>query len=271
MMHFERVESNDGTPAKSFLFLHGILGSGGNLRSIAKRFVASEPSWSVVLVDLRGHGKSPVGEAPHTLIACVGDLEALGAKLAYPVRGILGHSFGGKVALAYAGTHRAELERLVVVDSMPGTRRGGRGSESTLAVIEALKRMDAVYATRDSFIDALVKEGVERTTAMWLAMSLKREPDGLRLSFDMNSIDALLDDYFEVDLWPVLSLGTRFDTQVIIGDKSKVFAEEDRARCLALEVDSKLEVVTLPAGHWVHVDDGDGLVNALANPAKEPA
>lgn len=271
MLHFERVESNALTPTKSFLFLHGILGSGGNLRSIAKRFVAADPSWSVVLVDLRGHGKSAALEAPHTLIACVGDLEALGATLAYPVRGILGHSFGGKVALAYAGTHRAELERLVVVDSMPGARRGGRGSESTLAVIDALKRVNFAYATRDSFIDALVKEGVERTTAMWLAMSLRREPDGFHLSFDMRSIDALLDDYFEVDLWAVLSLGTRSNTQVIIGEKSSVFAEEDRARCLALEGDAKLEVVMLPAGHWVHVDDADGLVNALANPAKEHA
>jgi len=271
MLHFERVESNVGTPNKSFLFLHGILGSGGNLRSIARRLVAADSSWSVVLVDLRGHGKSPVGEAPHTLLGCVGDLEALGGTLAYPARGILGHSFGGKVALAYAGTHRAELERLVVVDSMPGARRGGLGSEGTLSVIEALKRVDAFYATRDSFIDALVKQGVERTTAMWLAMSLKREPEGLRMTFDMKVIDALLDDYLEVDLWSVLSLGTRFNTQVIIGEKSNVFTEEDRARCRALEVDSKVEVVTLPAGHSVHVDDADGLVNALANPAKEPS
>ena len=45
----------------------------------------------------------------------------------------------------------------------------------------------------------------------------------------MQAIDALLDDYFDVDLWPVLSLGTRFDTQVIIGEKSNVFADEDRS------------------------------------------
>jgi pimeloyl-ACP methyl ester carboxylesterase len=275
MLHVERVEASTETPSKTFLFLHGILGSGTNLRTIAKRFVTQCPAWSAVLVDLRGHGKSPHGDDPQTLAACAHDLEVVAAQLAYPVRGVLGHSFGGKVAMAYAAQHRAELERLVVVDSMPGARRGGRGSESTLSVIEALKSVPAMHPNRDSFIDAMVRLGVERSTAMWLAMSLRREPEGFRIGFDLAQIDALLDDYFAVDQWPVLALGTDTNTQVIVGDRSPVFAEEDRARCLALQGDSKLEVVTLPAGHWVHVDDPDGLVKALVHPrthvAKEPS
>ena len=261
MLHVERVEASTETPSKTFLFLHGILGSGTNLRTIAKRFVTQCPAWSAVLVDLRGHGKSPHGDDPQTLAACAHDLEVVAAQLAYPVRGVLGHSFGGKVAMAYAAQHRAELERLVVVDSMPGARRGGRGSESTLSVIEALKSVPAMHPNRDSFIDAMVRLGVERSTAMWLAMSLRREPEGFRIGFDLAQ--------------PVLALGADTNTQVIVGDRSPVFAEEDRARCLALQGDSKLEVVALPAGHWVHVDDPDGLVKALVHPrthvAKEPS
>ena len=268
MLHVERVEAPTEVPSKTFLFLHGILGSGANLRTIARRFVALCPSWSVVLVDLRGHGASPVGQGPHTLAACAADLEELSAGLAHPVRGILGHSFGGKVALAYAAGHRAELERLVVVDSMPGARAAGRGSESTLAVIEALKHVGPAHPNRDSFVDALVRLGVERSTAMWLAMSLKRTPEGFRVGFDLAAIDALLEDYFAVDLWPVLGLGSRQDTQLILGDLSPVFAAEDRARCLALQEDLKLELVTLAAGHWVHVDDPNGLVKALTGPAQ---
>lgn len=271
MLHVERVEASTETPTKTFLFLHGILGSGTNLRTIAKRFVTQCPTWSAVLVDLRGHGKSPHGDDPQTLASCADDLEAVATQLAYPVRGVLGHSFGGKVAMAYAARHRAELERLVVVDSMPGARRGGRGSESTLSVIEALKSVPVMHPNRDSFVDALVRLRVERSTAMWLAMSLKREPEGFRIGFDLAQIDALLDDYFEVDQWPVLALGRCANTQLIIGEKSPVFGSEDRARSLALQDDSKVEVVMLPAGHWVHVDDPDGLVEALVHPAKEPS
>src|SRR5438045_3613951 len=40
------------------LFLHGIFGTGGNWRTIARRWVALRPTWGAVLVDLRMHGRS---------------------------------------------------------------------------------------------------------------------------------------------------------------------------------------------------------------------
>lgn len=269
MLHHERVPAQSGRPERSFLFLHGILGSGGNLRSLARKLVEAEPTWEAVLVDLRGHGRSPVGAPPHTLEACADDVVALASSLPLPARGVLGHSFGGKVAMVLAGRPALGLTHAVFVDSMPGARPGGRGSESTLAVIDVLAALPRTFSTRDAFVDQLVARGQPRTTAMWLAMSLRRGEAGLELSYDLGAIGALLDDYFARDLWPLLegAHAERTRLHVVIGDRSPVFAPEDRARVEALAREGRLRLDVLPAGHWVHVDDAEGLARALVSSA----
>ena len=47
------VTAEGARPERAILFLHGILGSGGNWRTFARRFVAARPDWAAVLVDLR--------------------------------------------------------------------------------------------------------------------------------------------------------------------------------------------------------------------------
>jgi len=56
---FDRVDG--ARPESAIAFMHGILGRGINLRTIAKRFVEARPGWTAWLVDLRGHGRSPKG------------------------------------------------------------------------------------------------------------------------------------------------------------------------------------------------------------------
>lgn len=267
MLHHERVRAASGHPERAFLFLHGILGSGGNLRSLARRLVDAAPSWEAVLVDLRGHGRSATGAPPHTLEACADDVAGLSEHLELPVEGLLGHSFGGKVAMVLAGRSPSRLTHVCIVDSVPGARIGGRGSESTLAVIDTLAALPSTFSSRDAFVDVLVARGQPRTTAMWLAMSLRRGEHGLTLTYDLDAVRALLDDYFARDLWPVLERpsGATPRIQLVLGDRSPVFAPEDRARAEALARDGRIALEVLPAGHWVHVDDADGLARALVS------
>ena len=48
-------------PQKWLLFLHGILGSGANWRSFARKILEPRPHWGALLVDLRMHGQSHYG------------------------------------------------------------------------------------------------------------------------------------------------------------------------------------------------------------------
>src|SRR5262245_2654909 len=92
---FDRLDGARGEHG-IIIFLHGILGRGNNLRTIARRFVEARPDWTAWLVDLRGHGRSPKALPNPSLEAAARDVVDLAAQAAQPVRAIVGHSFGGK-------------------------------------------------------------------------------------------------------------------------------------------------------------------------------
>src|SRR5688500_12574158 len=58
LLNHSLVTAPDAKPSRWLLFLHGLLGSGANWRSFARRLVEAHPSWGAVTVDLRLHGAS---------------------------------------------------------------------------------------------------------------------------------------------------------------------------------------------------------------------
>jgi esterase len=265
------VAADGATPTRYVLFLHGILGSGSNWRSFARRLVAARPTWGAVLVDLRLHGASQQGfTPPHTLAACAGDLERLEARLDRPVAAVLGHSFGGKVALEWAARRR-DLEVAWILDSSPGARPDARGSEATVRIVRLLETTPARFERRESFVEHVLAHGVDRPTAMWLAMNLRAAPDGsYALRVDLPALRALLDDYFARDEWPVLEDANR-ETQfhLVVGGRSSVLDAEELAHAERLARDAalrgRIHLHVLPdAGHWVHVDAPDALFDLVA-------
>jgi pimeloyl-ACP methyl ester carboxylesterase len=258
-------------PGPWLVFLHGIFGSGANWRTFARRIADARPGWGAVLVDLRGHGASLDCPPPHTLDACARDLVALEAAVPGPVRAVVGHSFGGKVALAYAARARPALGDVWVVDSLPGARASRRGSETTTAVFALLEDLRArePHPTREAFTAAVTAAGHPAPIAQWLAMNLRRDADGLRFKLDLDVIRALLDDYFARDLWPVIETPPgALRVHLVIGGRSSVFdaAERQRAERRAATPDARVSVTVCPtAGHWVHVDDPDGLFAAVSS------
>lgn len=236
--------------------LHGILGTKSNWRGLARRFAAALDGWGFVVVDLRKHGDSQAFAPPHTLDAVVGDLVALSAQLGRPADAVIGHSFGAKCALAWAARGDGP-SRGVILDTNPGARREGQGSESTLEVLRVLAGLGQRFASREAFVAALTAAGISRDTAQWLAMNLVADADAWRLRLDLDAIDALLADYFAQDLWSALESprpGLRLD--VVVGGRSEVLSTADRARLdAASRAHPAVRVTTLPdAGHWVHVD-----------------
>jgi proline iminopeptidase len=73
-----------------------------------------------ILFDQRGTGMSRAGEetsARMTLGVAVGDLEALRAHLKQERLFLVGHSWGGMLAMAYAAAHPDRIDRMVLIGS----------------------------------------------------------------------------------------------------------------------------------------------------------
>lgn len=259
------------------LVLHGILGSGANWRSFARRLATACPSWGFVLVDLRAHGQSADAPPPYTLRAAAEDLLRLEATLGKPIAAVLGHSFGGKVALALAEISPTPLDQVWVLDSLPGSRTEELASPRTAAVVRMLEDMPQSFPTRERFVEIVEERGHDRTFAAWLAMNLRRDGDAYRLRIDMTKIRALFASYYHTDLWPVVEHPAKArELHFVVGGRSDVIAPDDRARLAAIAARAPhLHVHTLPsAGHWLHVDDPEGLFAVVssalcASPASE--
>jgi esterase len=264
------VTAPDATPARWMFALHGILGSGTNLRSFAKRLATAFPEWGFILPDLRMHGLSQGAPPPHTLAAAADDLVRLGEHLGLPIAGVLGHSFGGKVALAYLDRRGERLDQAWILDASPSARPRGERAGATGQIVAMLRAMPQPLPSRERFLAIVAEHGHPRGIAEWLAMNLRRSDDGFRLRLDLDAIGALLDDYFAVDLWRVLEEGRLARAlHVVLGGRSDALDEADRARLAALG--SKVDVHVLEgAGHWVHVDAPDALFAVLAGALAPP-
>lgn len=268
LLNHELVAAPGASPSKAVVFLHGILGSGANLRSHAKKLVQARPEWLAVLMDLRAHGASLGVEGPDTVEACARDVVQTARGLPVPVIAVVGHSFGGKVALALAAEH-PELAHVVTLDSAPGPRPDARGSETTAQVLALLETVRGPWAVRDDFVRDVEAHGLGRGVAQWLAMNLERRPEGFVFRLELPRIRALLEDYLRVDLWPLLERsahersGPHF--HLVIGTRSKVYEHADLLHAHTLESGSGglVTVDLLDAGHWVHVDDPAGVSAVL--------
>ncbi|MCB9560579.1 MAG: alpha/beta hydrolase [Kofleriaceae bacterium] len=279
VLHHERVAG--AAPVAWLLFTHGIYGSGGNWRSIARKVVDRRPDWGAVLVDLRGHGRSPAGDPPHTVDACAADLAAAVDGLAAagaPVRAACGHSFGGKCVLALrdraATTPLAvPLAQTWVLDATPSARPATFDADDNTVrqVLEVMERLPPRFAHRDDFVAAIVAAGHPPTLGHWLAMNLVAAPaaegGGLRLRLDLVQVRTLLGDYFRRDLWAAVEdPAMPGDLHVVLGGASRTVPDDDRARLTgAAAVAARTIVDVIPgAGHWLHIDAPAAVVDLIA-------
>mgnify|MGYP000314191116 CR=1 FL=1 len=269
--HHALVTAPGASPARYLLMLHGILGSGANLRSFARRLAQAHPGWGFVLVDLRMHGLSQGAPPPHTVRSAAEDLLRLGARLGLSIDGVLGHSFGGKVALevlrqAGSAAGPLPLEHVVTLDSNPGVREPPRSGDSAVAIIELLGSLPPTFPSRAAFVDAVVGHGRSRALAQWLAMSTEPLPGGgVRFALDLGEIRALIGDYFASDLWTTVAAPPgAARVHLVIAERATSYSAEDTARARELAQSSeRVTVDLLPTDHWIHAEDPEGVLRVL--------
>ena len=128
--HVQRLGRGDRT----VVFIHGLVMD--NLSSFY--FTLANPiaeSAEVILYDLRGHGMSERPASGYAVANLVEDLRALldALEITRPVE-LVGNSFGGLLALAFAAAYPDRVSRLALIDAHTGTEGWAAQMTATLAL-----------------------------------------------------------------------------------------------------------------------------------------
>lgn len=247
------------TPRHWLYVLHGIFGSGRNWASVMRRLTRARPEWAALLIDLRQHGASQGFEPPHTVRAAAEDLHGIAASGGPAPAAILGHSFGGKVALAFAEDPPASLRQAWIIDSTPEARVPDGSAWGMLQVVRGLPDR---FESRDVLIDALTERGVARPVAQWMATNLEPAEGGYRWRFDLDGIQDLLEDFFETDLWNVVEHPPGdVEVHLVKAEESSVLSGAALARAEA--IGGRTRVHRIAGGHWVNADSPEALLDLL--------
>lgn len=262
LLAHREVRADGGGAGRWLWFLHGVFGAGRNWRSIARRLAGSAGGWGALLLDLRLHGDSREMPPPHTLTACADDLRALVAAEDRSPAVVLGHSFGGKVALELARDPPADLGQVWVIDASPSAREPGGDA---VRMLEAARAHPGPFATREEGVEALVGRGFPSAVARWMATNLEPREEGLRWRLDFDALEALLADFFRRDLWPVLEPPPDdLELHFVKAEDSQILTEEECRRVERAGADhGRVHLHRLAGGHWLNVSNPDGLLELL--------
>jgi len=161
------------------LILHGLYGCSDNWMTIAQKLAER---FYVFAVDLRNHGNSPHADS-HTYTDMSLDLEELFLLLQINSAHIIGHSMGGKVAMAFAADFPERIRSLTVVDIAPKNYllypNGTSQYEKHKQILDTFACIDLSNFSSRVEVEEVMKSRINDTfLALYLLKNLKRLPAG---------------------------------------------------------------------------------------------
>jgi pimeloyl-ACP methyl ester carboxylesterase len=245
--------------SRTLLLLHGIYGRGRNWQSIARSVVESRSEYECWLIDLPHHGDSAPGAHGDTVAGLAADVNDWCRVHRLTPAAVLGHSYGGKVALAMADLHRDDPLQVWVIDSTPEVKEP---SGSAWAMLALVRRLPSRFATREAATSALVAGGYSLGVAQWMATNLARTSDGFVWKLDFAAMERLLLDFFSTDLWHVVETAApRHDIHVVKASESSAISDAAITRLEA--AGPAVHVHHRAGGHWIHAESPQVIADLL--------
>ncbi|MFC7474297.1 alpha/beta fold hydrolase [Dankookia sp. GCM10030260] len=247
-MRLNAVDLGEGAP---LVLLHGLFGAAGNWGAVQKWLAGGR---RVIALDLRNHGSSGRDAAMDYPAMAADVAETLSALGAAPAA-VLGHSMGGKVAMALALTRPALVERLVVADIAPVTYppalRGYVAAMQAVPLSAGLTRREADAA----LTEAIPEPGIRA----FLLQNLRFGEETPSWRLGLAEIAAAMP---VIEAFP--EFAGRYDGPVLVmnGERSNYIRPAHHERILALF--PRAEFGTVPgAGHWVHAENPQAFLGLL--------
>lgn len=240
--------------ALPLIVMHGLLGSSRNWQAHGRALARWRP---VYVVDLRNHGASPWTERMD-YPAMAADVLALADGLGLETFQLLGHSMGGKVAIAVALEAPERVERAVIADIAPVPY-----AHDFEELIDAMRGLDLGPIDRRAAGDAALESVVEDAAKRhFLLQNLDFDGDGR--AFWKPNLAVLEKAVLTLTGWPECYAGEVYEGPAlsIRGGSSPYVTEAGEVAFRRIMPAVAFETLD-GAGHWLHADAPRAFLEAV--------
>jgi pimeloyl-ACP methyl ester carboxylesterase len=254
-LHLREVGDPNAPPV---LFLHGIM---GHRRDWDAFIDIVGGQYRVLALDQRGHGRSAWTRS-YRITEMTDDVVALVEQLGIGPLPVVGHSMGAMVGLVAAARHPDLVERLAVIDIVPGSVATDFAHQLP-AMFEAMAA--ASYATVDEAVaewqagNPLARPDLLRN---YVRHALVPSSDGrLRWGFDAKGLRTFLSAVTPGELWAAID-AVGCPALVVRGELSPITTPEETAT--VAERLGQAPVVVIPSGgHDLGVEQPEPVADAV--------
>ena len=237
-------QPNNNSP---IVLIHGLFGSLDNLGVLARDLVRDH---DVLQVDMRNHGLSPRSDDMNYSAMARDIVDTLDACQRERVT-LIGHSMGGKAAMAVTEVIPERVEKLVAIDIAPVDYQVRRHDE----IFAAIRAVDDAGVTTRQQAAAVMREYVQEEGV--IQFLLKSFIDG---EWRFN-VPALWERYSDIVGWQPVP-AWHGPALFIRGGQSPYVDESHRDALIAQFPQARAHVIA-GAGHWVHAEKPEAVLRAI--------
>jgi len=237
-MILNAIQSGEGPPV---VLLHGLFGAARNF-GIVQRALA--PRFRVIALDMRNHGDSPHG-ADMRYPTLAGDVRETLQSLGIEQAAVVGHSMGGKAAMALALTAPETVARVLVSDIAPTAYQHGGA-----AIAEAMQAIALTPSLTRREADAALTWAVPGADIRAFLLQNLRFGASPHWRIGLPEIAAAIPD---LEGWIDLPGAYQGPSLFVSGANSDYLLPEHRPVIKSLFPSARF-VAVKNAGHWVHAD-----------------
>ncbi|KAJ3862561.1 alpha/beta-hydrolase [Lentinula novae-zelandiae] len=250
----EQIPENGNNTEGALVILHGLFGSKRNWSSLSKAF-SRDLGIPVYALDLRNQGSSPHA-LPMTYTSMATDVMHFIEKKNLSKISLLGHSMGGKVAMALAlnpSLPPTVLQNLIVADIAPVR---AHLSPEFIWYIKAMKKIESMkLRTRKEARQVLTEYEKDPNVVLFLLTNILmphselNRGEYIRFRIPLRTMD---DAIPELGSFPYAPGETEWEGRTLfIKGKKSAFINHHYHQTME-DFFPRMTMETLDAGHWVH-------------------
>lgn len=248
ILNLEHRQPEQRSPYAPMLFIHGLLGSIGNLGILARAF---EHSHETIQVDVRNHGRSPRSAQVSYQDMAQDIVETLDSLNIHEFS-VVGHSMGGKIAMTLADLAADRLQKLVVLDMAPYAYQENHHDTIFQALFAVQHAQVATRKEATEIMQQYIKEN------MVIQFLLKSWSQGQWLF----NVDALHAHYADILSWKNQSAWNK-DALFVRGGRSHYVTQDAQVAAVQQQFpQAQLETIS-SAGHWLHAEQPAQIISFI--------